>query len=91
MNTAQDPKQPMAQCGEIPVRDMGEFESGTPFWAPAWLLAWPRPQDGLGRGGRFGSKNNEKVKVLRMEFSIVGTQGPNSILVETIKKLQIGL
>ena len=36
-------------------------------------------KDGLGRGGprlkwakgRFGSKNDEKVKVLRMEFSIV--------------------
>ena len=42
-------------------------------------LAWPGPQDGLGQGGprlkwakgRFGSKNDEKVKVLRMEFSIV--------------------
>ena len=49
------------------------------FWAPAWPLAWPGPQDGLGQGGlrlkwakgRFGSKNDEKVKVLRMEFSIV--------------------
>ena len=38
-----------------------------------------RLQDGLGQGGprlkwakgRFGSKNDEKVKVLRMEFSIV--------------------
>ena len=42
-------------------------------------LAWPGPQEGLGQGGprlkwakgRFGSKNDEKVKVLRMEFSIV--------------------
>ena len=42
-------------------------------------MAWPGPQEGLGQGGprlkwakgRFGSKNNEKVKVLRMEFSIV--------------------
>ena len=42
-------------------------------------MAWPGPQDGLGQGGprlkwakgRFGSKNDEKVKVLRMEFSIV--------------------
>ena len=42
-------------------------------------LAWPGPQDGLGQvgarlkwaKGRFGSKNDEKVKVLRMEFSIV--------------------
>ena len=49
------------------------------FWAPAWPLAWPGFQDGLGQGwlrlkwakGRFGSKNDEKVKVLRMEFSIV--------------------
>ena len=42
---------------------------------------WPGldPQDGLGQGGlrlkwakgRFGSKNDEKVKVLKMEFSIV--------------------
>ena len=40
---------------------------------------WPGPQEGLGQGGprlkwakgRFGSKNDEKVKVLRMEFSIV--------------------
>ena len=40
---------------------------------------WPAPQEGLGQGGprlkwakgRFGSKNDEKVKVLRMEFSIV--------------------
>ena len=49
------------------------------FWAPGWPLAWPGPQDGPGQGGprlkwakgRFGSKNVEKVKVLRMEFSIV--------------------
>ena len=42
-------------------------------------MAWPGPQEGLGQGGprlkwakgRFGSKNGEKVKVLRMEFSIV--------------------
>ena len=42
-------------------------------------MAWPGPQEGLGQGGlrlkwakgRFGSKNDEKVKVLRMEFSIV--------------------
>ena len=42
-------------------------------------MAWPGPQDGLGQGGprlkwakgRSGSKNDEKVKVLRMEFSIV--------------------
>ena len=42
-------------------------------------MAWPGPQDGLGQGGprlkwakgRFGSKNDEKVKVLRMEFSIM--------------------
>ena len=40
-------------------------------------LAWP--QDGLGQGwlrlkwakSRFVSRNDEKVKVLRMEFSIV--------------------
>ena len=40
---------------------------------------WPGPQDGLGQGGprlnwakgRFGCKNEEKVQVLRMEFSIV--------------------
>ena len=42
-------------------------------------MAWPGPQEGLGQGGprlkwaqgRFGSKNDEKVHVLRMEFSIV--------------------
>ena len=42
-------------------------------------MAWPGPQEGLGQGGprlkwakgRFGSQNDEKVKVLRMEFSIV--------------------
>ena len=42
-------------------------------------LAWPGPQDDLGQGwlrlkwakGQFGSKNYEKVKVLRLEFSIV--------------------
>ena len=50
-------------------------------------MAWPGPQEGLGQGGlrlkwakgRFGSKNDEKVKVLRMGFSIVenlsGPQG----------------
>ena len=43
------------------------------LWPP------PGPQDGLGRGrlrlkgakGRFGSKNDEKVKVLRMGLPIV--------------------
>ena len=42
-------------------------------------MAWPGPQEGLGQGGarlkwaegRSGSKIDEKVKVLRMEFSIV--------------------
>ena len=42
-------------------------------------MAWPGLQEGLGQGGPrlkwakglFGSKNDEKVKVLRMEFSIV--------------------
>ena len=42
-------------------------------------MAWPGLQDGLGQGGprlkwakgRSGSENDEKVKVLRMEFSIV--------------------
>ena len=42
-------------------------------------MAWPGPQEGLGQGGprlrlakgRSGSKNDEKVKVLRMEFSLV--------------------
>ena len=41
-------------------------------------MAWPRPQEGLGQGGprlrwakgRSGSENDEKIKVLRMEFSI---------------------
>ena len=43
------------------------------FWAPAWPLAWPGPQDGLGQGGRLGSKNGENVKALRMEFSMMET------------------
>ena len=42
-------------------------------------LAWPGPQDGLGQGwlrlkwakGRFGSKIDEKMKVLRMSLPIV--------------------
>ena len=42
-------------------------------------MAWPGLQEGLGQGGprlkwakgRSGSKIDEKVKVLRMEFSIV--------------------
>ena len=42
-------------------------------------MAWPGPQEGLGQGGprlkwakgRFWSKNDEKVKVLSMELSIV--------------------
>ena len=42
-------------------------------------MAWPGRREGLGQGGprlkwvkgRFESKNDEKVKVLRMEFSIV--------------------
>ena len=42
-------------------------------------LAWPGTQDGLGQGrlrlkwakGRFGSKNYEKMKVLRMSLPIV--------------------
>ena len=45
----------------------------------AWPLAWPGLQEGLGQGGprlkwakgRFGSKNDEKVKVLRMSLPIV--------------------
>ena len=47
--------------------------------APAWPLAWPGPQDGLGQGGlrlkwakgRFWSKIDEKIKVLRMSLPIV--------------------
>ena len=61
-------------------------ESGTSLLAQGSLgqgspshLAWPGTQDGLGQGrlslkwakGRFWSKIDEKVKVLRMEFSIV--------------------
>ena len=49
------------------------------FGAPGWSLPWPGPQDGLGQGGlrlkwvkgRFWSKNDEKVKVLRMGLPIV--------------------
>ena len=70
-------------------------------------LAWPGPQEGLGQGvarlrwakGRFGSKNVEKVKVLRMEFSRVENlsglqesiltylEAPNSILAENQKNV----
>ncbi len=42
------------------------------FWAPAWPgpPGWPGLR--LKRAkGRFGSKNDEKVKVLRMEFPTV--------------------
>ena len=57
----------------------GQLERCSTFWAPGWSMAWPGPQEGLGQGGprlkwakgRSGSKNDEKVKVLRMEFSIV--------------------
>ena len=49
------------------------------FWGPAWPLAWPRRQDGLGQGGprlkwakdQIRSKIDEKVKVLRMSLPIV--------------------
>ena len=49
------------------------------FLGSGWSMAWPGPQEGLGQGGprlkwakgRFGSKNDLKVKVLRVEFSIV--------------------
>jgi hypothetical protein len=49
------------------------------FGAPGWPLAWPGPQDGLGQGGprlkwakgRLWSKNDEKIKVLRMGLPIV--------------------
>ena len=52
---------------------------GKPGHIQAMAWPWPGPQDGLGQGGprlkwakgRFGSKNDEKVKVLRMEFSVV--------------------
>ena len=49
------------------------------FWAPAWPLAWPGSQDGLGQGGlrlkwakgRFLLKIDEKITVLRMSLPIV--------------------
>ena len=52
---------------------------GSPGQGSPSHLAWPGTQDGLAQGrlrlkwakGRFGSKNDEKVKVLRMEVSIV--------------------
>ena len=42
------------------------------FWAPAWPgpPGWPGLRLKWAKG-RFGSKNDEKVKVLKMEFSIV--------------------
>ena len=80
------------------------------FWAEGWLLAWPRPQDGLGQGGprlklakgRFGSKNDEKVKVLRMGLPIVEnlsgpqesifnlSRAPNSILAKNLEEYRDG-
>ena len=78
------------------------FESGTTFLGSSLASG---PQDGLGQGGLrlkwakggFGSKNDEKVKVLKMEFSIVEhlsglqesifslSRGPNSIWVKKQK------
>ena len=43
------------------------FESGTTFWAPAWPLTWPGPEDGLrSRGSNgpnvdFGSKTEFRL------------------------------
>ena len=73
-------------------------EPGAAFWAPAWPLAWPGPQDGLGQGGprlkwakgRFWSKIDEKVKVLRMEFSIVEKlSGPQESIFSLSRRPQL--
>ena len=62
------------------LRPLGQpGAGGSQEQRPAWPLACPGPQDGLGQGwlrlkwakGQFLSKIDEKVKVLRMEFSIV--------------------
>ena len=60
-------------------------------------MAWPGPQEGLGQGGprlkwakgRFGSKNGEKVKVLRMEFSLMeNLSGPQRSMFDLFRSLQ---
>ena len=62
------------------------------LWPP------PGPQDGLGRGrlrlkgakGRFWSKIDEKVKVLRMEFSIVEKlSGPQESIFSLFRSPQL--
>ena len=61
-------------------------------------MAWPGPQEGLGQGGprlkwakgRSGSKNDEKVKVLRMEFSIVEKlSGPQESIFSLFRSPQL--
>ena len=73
---------PLGQPGARGSQEQPEAameEPGAAFWAPAWPLAWPGSQDGLGQGwlrlksarDRFWSKINDKVKVLRMSLPIV--------------------
>ena len=66
--------------------------------APAWSLAWPGPQDGLGQGGarlewakgRFGSKIDEKMKVLRMGLPIVESlSGPQESIFRLFRGPQL--
>ena len=61
-------------------------------------MAWPGPQEGLGQGGprlkwgkgRSGSENDEKVKVLRMEFSIVeNLSGPQESIFNLSRSPQL--
>ena len=54
-------------------------------WPPGWpglRLKWAK--------GRFGSKNYEKVKVLRMEFSIVeNLSGPQESILNPSRRPQL--
>ena len=56
-------------------------------------MAWPSGWPGLRlkwAKGRFGSKNDEKVKVLRMEFSIVeNLSGPQESIFSLSRRPQL--
>jgi hypothetical protein len=68
------------------------------FLAPAWPVARPGTQDGLGQvglrlksaEGRVESKIDEKAKVLRMEFSRVEKlSGPQESIFSIFRGLQL--
>ena len=39
------------------------------FWAPAWPLAWPGPQDGLGQGGTKAEVGQGSIWVQKLRKS----------------------